>query len=311
MDAPLFLVPTAAGCPGARELVSGPGTVAPLLDVGTLDFSWLAGERRTVQQVAAEVADTAARVAAAARAPIFIGGDHTVALGGVPGVARGLSERARKNRRGGAAAEAARAGNGPRPPLFLLWLDAHPDVNTEATSRTGNPHGMVLSGLLGEGPYAIEAPLPPERVVLAGVRTFDPGEITFLQEHPEIGLWDVECLRGDGWQAPLRDLLRRVSRESGKLYVSVDMDVFDPSVAPGVATPAPNGALAEPVLDLLRAIRAAGALAGADVTELYPPADNGRTAALAASVVEALGFAAPAAQSKQRSGSSSRPERAA
>jgi len=173
----------------------------------------------------------------------------------------------------------------------LLWLDAHPDVNTPETSPTGNAHGMVLRGLLGEGPFAIDDPLPRERVVLAGVRAFDPGELAFLEAAPRLTVWDVEYLRGDGWRAPLGELLQRVARDSCRLYVSVDLDVFDPAIAPGVVAPAPHGALAEPVLDLLRPIGRSGRLAGADVVEPPPPSDDGPTAALAARIVEVLGLA--------------------
>ena len=181
-----------------------------------------------------------------------------------------------------------RAQRGAVPPLFLLWLDAHPDANTEQTSPTGNAHGMVLRGLLGEGPFALDEPLDAARVVLAGARAFDRGELAFLETHPEITVWNVERLRGDGWHAPLRDLLRRVGRERGRLYVSLDLDVIDPQDAPGVVAPVPGGALPDSVFDLLAAVRRSAAFAGGDVVEMYPPADDGRTAALAAGAVEIL-----------------------
>jgi arginase len=152
---------------------------------------------------------------------------------------------------------------------------------------------MVVAGLLGAGPLAVAEPLPPERVVMAGVRDLDPGEVAFLAARPGLARWDVETLRGDGWVAPLEGLLDRVRRAGGRLYVSLDLDVFDPGVAPGVAVPVPHGALPDPVLALLRRVRASGLLAGADVVELCPPADLERqTSRLAARAVAALGGAA-------------------
>ena len=284
--ASIILAPTAAGCPRAPELAQGPAAVVPLLDVGRRDVDWLDTERLPVSGVVTAVAAAAAHVAASGQVPLIVGGDHTVAAGGVSGVARALRARARKSGRKANAPAASGASAGP--PLFLLWLDAHPDVNTAATSPSGNLHGMVLSGLLGEGPLAVDEPLPAERAVLAGVRAFDPGEPAFLQARPQLAVWDVEDLRGDGWRTSLDALLRRVTAQGARLYVSVDLDVFDPTVAPGVVAPAPGGALAEPVVELLRCVRRSGRLAGADVVELYPPLDHGSTAALAARVVEAL-----------------------
>jgi arginase family enzyme len=153
---------------------------------------------------------------------------------------------------------------------------------------------MVLSGLLGVGPLAVTEPLPAARVTVAGVRACDPGEVLFLAARPELARWDVECLRGPGWRLPLEALLDRVRLAGGRLYVSLDLDVFDPLVAPGVAVPEPHGAFPEPVLALLRRVRASGLLAGADVVELYPPADRERqTTRLAARALSALGVATP------------------
>jgi arginase len=179
-------------------------------------------------------------------------------------------------------------------PLFVLWLDAHPDVNTPQTSPSGNLHGMVLAGLLGRGPLAIRGPVPTERAIVAGARAFDPGESAFLRAHPEIELWDVATLRSSRWRAKADALLERVREARGRLYVSLDLDVLDPRHAPGVAVPEKGGALPAPLLALLRHLNASGLVAGADVVELYPPADpEGRTAALAAQAIRALSAAHP------------------
>jgi arginase len=270
---PLILAPTCAGCPAAPGLRHGPAAVLARLDPAALDVRRPDVGDGTPPALLRAVRPVARRVAAAGDVPIILGGDHTVAVPSVLGVRDGLRLR-----------------YGRDVPLFVLWLDAHPDVNTPETSPTGNLHGMVLSGLLGAGPLAVEEPLPAERVVLAGVRQFDPGELAFLQARPEIELWDVETLRGDGWVPAAEALLARVADAGGRLYASLDLDVIDPAYAPGVAVPERHGAHPASIMRLLRRLRESGLLAGADVVELNPPADEqARTAQLAVEALQALG----------------------
>jgi arginase len=276
LEGPILAVPTCAGDPLARGLRHGPAHILAQFDPQDYVLRRPRLGDGTVDTVTAAVAAAAAQVVARGEVPFVLGGDHTVARGGVAGVRQGLQRRrpagTRAPRRGG-------EGGGERgggPPLYLLWLDAHPDVNTAESSPTGHLHGMVLAGLLGEGPLAIPEPLPPERVTLAGVRRCDPGEVTFLAKRQAIRRWPVAALTGDGWVPLLEALLAEVRRAGGRLYVSLDLDVFDPTVAPGVAVPVPAGAMAEPVLALLGRIRASGLLAGADLVECYPPADRER-----------------------------------
>jgi arginase len=277
-DGPVIVVPSSAGVPPAPGLRLGPPYALAQFDPRDYVLHRPRLGDGTVDTVTAAVTLAVSRVVARGAVPVVLGGDHTVALGGVGGARSGLERRARR---------------GAPAPLYLLWLDAHPDVNTAETSPTGHLHGMVLSGLLGEGPLAAAAPLPVERVTLAGVRALDPGEGAFLAARPGLARWDVATLQGDGWMAPLDALLERVRRAGGRLYVSLDLDVFDPEVAPGVAVPVAGGALSDPVLALLRRVRASGLLAAADVVELYPPADRERqTARLAARALSALGAAA-------------------
>lgn len=279
----LIPAPTSAGCPSAGGLREGPAVLLDRLgehlQAGRLAVRWpeLAGAAgSSVAMLAEQVKAAVAEVVAEGARPIVLGGDHTVALGSVLGVREGLRRRLGSDR-----------------PLYVLWIDAHPDVNTAETSPTGNLHGMVLSGLLGAGPLAIDEPPAAERVVLAGVRSFDPGELIFLQHHPPLAMWDVHLLRTSGWRRAAETLLGTVREASGWLYVSLDLDVLDPHDAPGVAVPARHGAALERVRGLLRLIAASDLLAGADVVELYPPADiDGRTAQAAVACIEALAWPA-------------------
>ena len=276
----LIAAPSNAGCRDALALRLGPNRLLQALDASPHSVTHLpleqadtAGVREVTRHVARAVSDALAD----GRFPVVLGGDHTVAIGSVLGVRERL-----------------RALPGRSVPLFLLWLDAHPDVNTPETSPSGNLHGMALAGLLGRGPLSIKSPLRPDRVVIGGARTFDPGELAFLCARPEIELWDVATLRGGRWRRTADALLDRVRRAQGRLYVSLDLDVLDPCHAPGVFVPEKHGALPAPLLALLQHLGASGLLAGADVVELYPPSDpDGQTAALAAQAVRALSAGHP------------------
>ena len=277
-DGPVIVAPSSAGDPLAAGLRLGPPYVLAWFDPRDYVLQRPRLGDRTVDTVHGRRLPRGVAGGGPRRRAGGAGGRPYRRPGRVRGVRSGLARRARR---------------GPPAPLFVLWLDAHPDVNTAETSPTGHLHGMVLSGLLGAGPLATADALSPERVTLAGVRSVDPGEADFLARRPGIARWDVETLQGDGWMAPLEALLDRVRRAGGRLYVSLDLDVFDPQAAPGVAVPVGGGALPDPVLGLLRRIRASGLLAGADVVELYPPADRERqTARLAARALAALGAAA-------------------
>ncbi|MDX6516950.1 MAG: arginase [Gaiellaceae bacterium] len=203
--------------------------------------------------------------------PLVLGGDHSVALGSI-----------------GAMAKAHGVGG-------ALWVDAHGDVNTPATSPSGNVHGMVLSALLGlaDGAFASDAwPLPaldPERVVLVGVRVLDEGEKELLRERGVcvFTMSDVDRL---GVEATFSQALERVAGD-GFVHVSFDMDVVDPSVAPGVGTPVQGGLSYREAHLGLELVAESGLLSSLDVVEVNPILDReNATAALAVDLVaSALG----------------------
>ena len=223
----------------------------------------------------------AERVAAAARAgqlPVVLGGDHTVAIGTWAGLAR-----ARPGRR-----------------LGLLWIDAHPDLNTPETTPSHHAHGMPLAALLGLGhPRLVDAVAPelrlsPERVALVGIRAIDPGEAAYLARQPALlALHAAEVrARGGAWLAArLRPWLSRLDG----LHLSLDLDVLDPALAPGVSTPADHGLTPADLRPLLTLVRESGCLAAVDVVEYLPRRDQAQvTARLAADLLaELLGLPAP------------------
>lgn len=152
--------------------------------------------------------------------PIFLGGDHSIAMGTIGGISH----------------EAA-AG--------VIWVDAHGDFNTPATSKTGNIHGMALGVLLGHGsPELVHigrngAKLEPQNVVLIGVRDLDPEERTMLRESG-ITVFTMRDVDEQGISKIAHKTIEHL-RHLPRIHVSLDMDSLDPMDAPGVGTPVPGG----------------------------------------------------------------------
>ncbi|MFC7703763.1 arginase [Plastorhodobacter daqingensis] len=223
------------------------------------------------------VAWTEALAQAGARAmqagmPIFLGGDHSLSLGSVAGV----------------AAHAAHAGR----PLFVLWLDAHSDFHTPATTQTGNLHGTPVAYLAGrdgfDGFPPFPAAVPPENICLFGIRSVDPEEHAALLTH-EVEINDMRVLDERGVVAPLRSFLERVASARGMLHVSLDVDFLDPTVAPAVGTTVPGGTTFREAHLVMELLHESGLVTSLDLVELNPFLDErGRTARLMVDLVASL-----------------------
>jgi arginase len=185
--------------------------------------------------------------------PLFIGGDHSIALGTIGGVTH-------------------------QRPCGVLWIDAHGDFNTPETSPSGNIHGMPLAALLGLGaPELIHLGRPgpklePSQVILIGVRDLDPGERELIKKQ-RIGVYTMRDIDEKGMAQVAREALARLSHLPC-LHVSLDMDCLDPTTAPGVGTPVPGG-LTYREAHLLMEIIADNARVGSiDVVEINPILDR-------------------------------------
>jgi arginase len=179
---------------------------------------------RFLAEIIAACERVASEVAAAAGAglvPLVLGGDHSVALGTVGGMA-------------------SRSGPGA-----AIWFDAHGDLNTPETSPSGNVHGMALGALLGRATDAFASdawPLPaldPARTSLVGVRSLDDGERKAVADLG-LAVHTMSEIDRRGVEEVLRDALDRATG-APFVHVSLDMDVVDPDVAPGVGTPVQGG----------------------------------------------------------------------
>ena len=208
------------------------------------------------------------------RAPIVIGGDHSLSIGSVSGIARHCAEVGRE--------------------LFVLWLDAHADFNTPATSPSGNMHGMSAASLCGEpgldGIFSNEphGRIDPRNLCIFGVRAIDRGERELLHLRG-VDVVDMRLLDEFGAAALMRRFIERAQRNNGLLHVSLDVDFLDPSLAPGVGTTVPGGATFREAHLVMEMLHDCGLVGSLDVVELNPFLDErGKSALLLVDLVASL-----------------------
>ncbi|MEE9389525.1 MAG: arginase [Paracoccaceae bacterium] len=194
--------------------------------------------------------------------PIFLGGDHSLSLGSLTGV----------------AAHAAANGR----PQFVLWLDAHTDFHTPETSGSGNLHGTPLAYATGQPGFhgfpKVQSPVPQENVCILGLRSVDNAERQAL-EASDILYHDMRSIDENGIAKPLTGFLQMVADADGALHVSFDVDFLDPSFAPAVGTTVPGGATLREAHLIMEMLHDSGLMTSLDLVELNPFLDErGRTA---------------------------------
>ncbi len=219
-------------------------------DPGDRRARYLESIRATCDEVATRVGEAAG----AGMVPLVLGGDHSVAVGSLGGLA---------------------AVHGPGA---VLWLDAHGDLNTPETTPSGNVHGMPLAIALGRAAQSFADspwPLPavdPSRVVLVGGRRFDPGERALIQELG-LAVYTMTEIDRRGMEAVVREALHRVTG-AAFVHVSLDMDVVDPDVASGVGTPVRGGLSYREAHLAMELIAEAGVLDALEIVEVNPILDH-------------------------------------
>ena len=277
----LFGIPISAGAsvrgcgmgPAAMR-VAGLAETLTALDHSVTDHGDLGqGIGATAEQSGASVSDRRAAVLAMAaqshaRAldsldrsalPAFIGGDHSLSVGTLAGVASHCSAAGR--------------------PLHVLWVDAHGDFNTPASSETGNIHGMPLALLCGEPDFGTEFDGPwrnvidPSNVTIFGARSIDRPERQLL-ERRGVTVIDMRQIDEMGVVALMRDVLARVRSAGAHLHVSLDVDAVDPAIAPGAGTPVAGGLTFREAHLAMEMIHDSGTLGSLDIVELNPYLDH-------------------------------------
>ncbi len=219
---------------------------------------------REIQRWARLVSRSGYELARSGAIPIFLGGDHTLSMGSVNAVARHWNESGRE--------------------LHVLWLDAHADYNTPATTITANMHGMSAAFLCGEpGLDALlgddtRSCIEPDRLELFGTRSIDKLEKDLLRTR-RVSVADMRRIDEFGVAVLIRRVIEKVRARNGVLHVSFDVDFLDPSVAPGVGTTVPGGATYREAHLIMEMLHDSGLVQSVDIVELNPFLDErGRTA---------------------------------
>ena len=225
-----------------------------------------------IMSYGARLADEIERCTREGAFPLVLGGDHSLAIGVLGGLARAHDA-----------------------PGGLLWLDAHGDLNTPESSPSGNVHGMGLAAAIGDSPehFASEAwPLPmvaEEHTTLVGIRSLDPGERARIRAS-RLAVVTMPEIDRHGIERAVKGAIRRLEGAPW-VHVSLDLDVVDPRIAPGVGTPVPGGITyreAHLAMELLHESRLVGSM---QVVEANPILDErNATGALAVELIcSALG----------------------
>lgn len=206
--------------------------------------------------------------------PIFLGGDHSLSIGTVSA----------------AAAHAKRTGRN----LVVLWLDAHADYNTPATSPSGNLHGMSVACLTGEPalhgllPGSAAPTIAHRDVHLLGLRSIDKDEREALAADG-LNCIDMRMIDEFGVAALLRQVLGGLDPATTHLHVSFDLDLIDPVLAPGVGTPVHGGLTYREAHLIMELLYESGLVRSLDIVELNPFLDDrGKSAHLAVDLIGSL-----------------------
>ena len=196
--------------------------------------------------------------------PLVIGGDHSIAMGTVSGVAAHFRERGEE--------------------MGLIWFDAHGDMNIPGVSPSGNIHGMPLAHLLGRGDpdlagiLGFSPKLNPDKVVLIGIRDIDAGERKIINESG-IHVFTMRDIDEIGMAKVARRTMEIVTNGTAGFHMSFDVDGCDPSVIPGSGTLVPGGVRYREAHLLLEYCADSGQLTSMEVVELNPFLDHGNVSA--------------------------------
>lgn len=218
------------------------------------------------------LADAVEEAVMAREFPLVLGGDHSLALGVLGGLARAAGA-----------------------PGAMLWIDAHGDLNTPDTSPSGNVHGMPVAAAIGLGREWFDTgdwPVPSveePRVAMIGIRSLDAEEREVLRR-TQIRVVTMAEIDRLGMEAAVDAALDRL-RAAPWVHVSLDMDVMDPLHAPGVGTPVPGGITYREAHLMMEMVSESGLMGSLQVVEVNPILDvQNRSAQLAVELIcSALG----------------------
>lgn len=223
-------------------------------------------------QVSEDLADAVSAALQAGEFPLILGGDHSIALGSITGVARVHRD------------------------IGVIWIDAHADFNTHETTPSGNIHGMVLGALAGLGHPSLTGvggwspKINPSTIVIVGARDLDPPERELLRQQ-NMHVFTMTDIDQRGMSTVMQDAVDTAGQARHGFHLSLDMDSLDPREAPGVGTPVRGGLTYREAQLAMELIAASGRLLSMDAVEVNPILDReNATAHLAVELIlSALG----------------------
>ncbi|CAM3886606.1 arginase [Alicyclobacillus pomorum] len=223
-----------------------------------------------VKTVCQSLHDVVSNVVKEGHTPIILGGDHSISIGSVAGIASA------------------------QPSFGVIWFDAHGDMNTDKTTPSGNIHGMPLAASLGYGhPDLVNlagfAPkVKASNVVLVGIRDIDEGEAELIKASG-IKAYTMAEIDRMGMARVMEEAIAIASEGTAGIHLSLDLDALDPMYAPGVGTPVNGGVTYREGHLAMELLAASGKLLSVDVVEVNPILDHqNRTGKMAVELVESL-----------------------
>lgn len=277
------LGPAAARIAGLGEALSvlghqvvDRGDVAPVPQNAGLsrDISYLGNHAEAVSRWVEAIHDETLAALTEGQRPLIIGGDHSVSMGSISAVARHVAHEGKR--------------------VAVLWIDAHPDFNSPQSSPSGNMHGMSLAFLTGNEDLAqilrgrAFPSIRPTDVSVIGARSIDREEKEAIAA-AGVRCHDMRAVDEHGIRYLVEDVLGAIDPATTHLHVSFDLDVVDPSLAPGVGTPVPGGLNYREAHHIMELLHDSGLVGSLDVVELNPMRDiQGQTASLMVDLVGSL-----------------------
>jgi arginase len=223
-----------------------------------------------VLRVCQALYEEVAQVLGAGDVPVILGGDHSISIGSVAGIASVHKD------------------------IGVIWFDAHGDMNTAETTPSGNIHGMPLAASLGLGHPDLTglagfAPkLQAKRVVLVGARSIDPAEADLIRQSG-IKVYTMAEIDRVGIAAVMEEAIHIAGDGSDGIHLSLDLDALDPMFAPGVGTPVNGGVTYREGHLAMEMLAASKKLVSVDVVEVNPILDReNQTGRMAVELVESL-----------------------
>jgi arginase len=222
------------------------------LDVGDEKLRYLSAILKGVSTLARTVEESLS----AGEFPLVLGGDHSIAIGTIAGLAAHFQSK----------------------PVGVIWVDAHGDMNTPETSPTGNVHGMPLAAALGIGHPRLTSvggdrpKINAAHTVIVGTRTLDGGEIEHIRRMG-VTVFTMRDIDDRGIHDVIDESIRIAGRDTAGIHVSFDVDSIDPSVAPGVGTAVLGGLTYREAHYIMESLHNSRRVVSMDLVETNPTLD--------------------------------------